>query len=307
MKRLKRFSWTFCLLTKGKVHQVVLRDVHLYLMLGLTALLFLTTSLLTFRGMKTQVLFSEYRERLLVKEQHINSLKWLGDEIRLLEQELERFASFDDKLRYALDVGSIDRKLRIMGIGGPSAIDTLKGRISRSSFALVSEVVRDAYFAEQMVELEQSSYEGVLERVKSIVDLKRHTPSIWPTHGYISSGFGYRRHPIRRSISFHSGIDIANCRGTKVYATACGVVDFAGWQSGYGKFVSIDHGYGIKTKYGHLQKILVEVGQKVRRGELIGTMGSSGVSTGPHLQYEVRILNNPVNPLNYIIRDTLTY
>jgi murein DD-endopeptidase MepM/ murein hydrolase activator NlpD len=307
MKKLKRFSWTFCLLTKGKMHQVVLKDVHLYFMLGLTALLFLATSLLTFRGMKTRVLFSEYRERLLVKEQHINSLKWLGDEIRVLEQELEHFASFDDKLRYALDIGSVERKLRVMGIGGPSAIDTLKGRISRSSFALVSEVVRDAYFAEQMVKLEQSSYEGVLEKVKSIVDLKRHTPSIWPTHGYISSGFGYRRHPIRRSVSFHRGIDIANCRGTKVYATACGVVDFAGWQSGYGRFISIDHGYGIKTKYGHLQKILVEVGHEVRRGELIGTIGSSGVSTGPHLQYEVRILNNPVNPLNYIIRDTLTY
>lgn len=307
MKRIKRFSWTFCLLTKRGVRQVILRDTHLYLMLALTTFLFLSTSLLTIRGIRTKALFTEYKGKLLVKEQYITFLKQLGDEIRSLEQEIELFASFDDKLRYALDIDLLERNLRVRGIGGPSAIDTLKGRIPKSSFALVSELVRDAYFAEQMVKLEQSSYEEVLEKAKSIIELKRHTPSIWPTHGYISSGFGYRRHPIRKSIMFHKGIDIANCPGTKVYATADGVIDFAGWQSGYGKYISVNHGYGIKTKYGHLQKILVEVGQEVRRGELIGTVGNSGESTGPHLQYEVRVLNNPVNPLKYIIRDTLTY
>lgn len=307
MKKIKRFSWTFCLVTRGRIGQVVLRDTQLYLMLALTGCLFLATSLLTIRGIRTRALFGEYQSRLLVKERRITSLERLGDEIRTLEQELEHFAAFDDKLRHALDIGSLDRNLRVMGIGGPSPIDTLKGLISRSSFALVSELVKNANFAEQMVDLEQSSYEEVHKKVKSILDLKQHTPSIWPTRGNITSGFGYRRHPIKKSVEFHRGLDIANCTGTKVYATADGVVDFAGRQAGYGKYLSIDHGYGIKTKYGHLNKILVEAGDTVKRGDLIATMGRTGYVTGSHLHYEVRILNNPVNPLNYIIRDTLTY
>ncbi len=307
MKKPKRLSWTFSFLTRGTIKQVVLRDTHLYCMVVLTGLLFLATSLLTIRGIRTKALFNEYREELMIKQGYIASLERLDNEIVSLNQQIEGFTSYDDKLRHALDLHLLNRNLRVMGIGGPSAIDTLKGKLPRSSFELVSELAKNAYFTEQMVELEQSSYEEVLKRTKNIIDLKRHTPSIWPTRGYISSGFGYRRHPIRKTINFHRGIDIANCRGTKVYATADGVVDFAGWQSGYGKYISIDHGYGIKTKYGHLQRMLVVVGQEVRRGDLIATMGSSGVSTGPHLQYEVRVLNNAVNPLNYIIRDTLTY
>jgi murein DD-endopeptidase MepM/ murein hydrolase activator NlpD len=307
MKRIKRFSWTFSFLTPGSVRQVVVRDIHIYLTLALTAFLFLATSLLTVRGVRTKALFSEYKERLLVKEKHIANLSYLSSEIESLEQELKLFALFDDKLRHALDVRSLDRNLRVKGIGGPSPIDTLKGQISRSSFAMVSEIVRNANFAEQLVGLEQSSYEELFKTAQGIIDLKQHTPSIWPTHGYITSGFGYRRHPIKKSIEFHRGLDIANCIGTKVYATADGVVDFAGRQAGYGKYVSIDHGYGIKTKYGHLHKMLVDVGDEVKRGQLIATMGRTGYVTGSHLHYEVRILNNPVNPLNYIIRDTLTY
>ncbi len=307
MKRIKRFSWTFCLLTKRGVRQVVLKDTHLYLMLALTIFLFLSTSLLTIRGIRTKTLFTEYKDKLLVKAQYITFLKQLGDEIQALEQEIELFASFDDKLRYALDIDLLERNLRVRGIGGPSPIDTLKGRVSKSSFALVSELVRNANFAEQMVDIERSSYEEVFKKAKSIIDLKRHTPSIWPTHGSITSGFGYRRHPIRKTVEFHKGLDIANCTGTKIFAPADGVVDFVGRQGGYGKYLSIDHGYGIKTKYGHLHRMLVAEGDTVKRGDLIATMGRTGYTTGSHLHYEVRILNNAVNPLNYIIRDTLTY
>jgi murein DD-endopeptidase MepM/ murein hydrolase activator NlpD len=307
MKRIKRFSWTFCIVTKQGVRQFTLRDIYLYLMLVLTTVLFLSTSLLTIRGIRTKALFAEYQGKLLVKEHSLGVLGKLGEEVRELKDEIALYASFDDKLRYAVDMGSVERNLRVMGIGGPSSIDTLKGKISRSSFAMVSELVKEVNFADQMVDLEQSSYEELFRKVNDIIDLKRHTPSIWPTHGSITSGFGYRRHPIKKSIEFHRGLDIANCVGTKIYATADGVVDFAGRQAGYGNYLSIDHGYGIKTKYGHLQRMLVAEGEVVKRGQLIATMGRTGYVTGSHLHYEVRILNNPVNPLNYIIRDTLTY
>jgi len=99
----------------------------------------------------------------------------------------------------------------------------------------------------------------------------------------------------------------SNLPGTHIYATADGVVDFVGRHAGFGNYLSIDHGYGFKTKYGHLLRIFVKEGQEAKRGDLIATMGRTGLATGTHLHYEVRILNRPVNPISYIIRDTLTY
>ncbi|TET24515.1 MAG: M23 family metallopeptidase [Candidatus Cloacimonadota bacterium] len=307
MIKMKRRSWTFSFVSGKGIRQFVLKDTYLYCLLGFAVFLFLTTSLLTLRGIKTRNLYTEYKEREAIREEHITSLRERGKEINLLNERLGRYSAFDNKLRNVVDFAALERKLRIMGIGGPSSIDTLKNDLSKSSFRIVSKLVQDFNFADKLIDLEQVSYEEVLKKLKAAVDLKRHTPSIWPTRGYISSGFGYRRHPLRKSVEFHSGLDIANATGTKIYATADGVVDFTGRLGGYGKYLSIDHGYGFKTKYGHLHRIIVEKGQSVRRGELIATMGRTGYATGTHLQYEVRIFNNPVNPIDYIIRDILAY
>ncbi|MGB0661022.1 MAG: DUF5930 domain-containing protein [Mangrovicoccus sp.] len=115
-----------------------------------------------------------------------------------------------------------------------------------------------------------------------------------------TSGFGYRRDPIRGGSRLHAGVDWAGAYGTAVKATADGVVVFAGWQSGYGRLVKIKHEFGIETRYAHLAKINVKVGQKVSRGKLIGAMGSSGRSTGTHLHYEVRVGGKATNPMTYI-------
>ncbi len=122
-------------------------------------------------------------------------------------------------------------------------------------------------------------------------------PSIWPTNGIVSSPYGLRW----GGTDFHPGIDIANDMGTPIVATADGVVEYAGWNSGgYGNMVDINHGNGIMTRYGHASQVVVTAGQYVKRGQLIAYMGSTGFSTGPHVHYEVHVNGQRVNPISYL-------
>lgn len=124
-----------------------------------------------------------------------------------------------------------------------------------------------------------------------------HIPSIWPTTGVVSSPYGLRW----GGTDFHPGMDIANDMGTPIVATADGVVEYAGWNSGgYGNMVDINHGNGLMTRYGHASQVVVRVGEHVKRGQLIAYMGSTGFSTGPHVHYEVHVNGNRVNPISYL-------
>lgn len=128
------------------------------------------------------------------------------------------------------------------------------------------------------------------------------TPSIWPTTGSISSGFGWRNAPMEGASETHQGIDIASNIGVPVVATADGKVVKSGWAAGYGNIVQIDHGNGIETIYGHNSQLVVTTDQSVKKGQLIAYVGSTGVSTGPHVHYEVRVNNSAVDPMKYLVR-----
>jgi murein DD-endopeptidase MepM/ murein hydrolase activator NlpD len=125
-------------------------------------------------------------------------------------------------------------------------------------------------------------------------------PSIWPVRGQITAGFGQRMDPFSGEGAFHAGVDISVPFGTRVEAPADGIVLEAGPESGYGNEILIDHGYGLTTKYGHLSKIFVVVGQVLKRGQVIGAVGMTGKTTGPHLHYEVHVKDTPVNPTKYL-------
>jgi murein DD-endopeptidase MepM/ murein hydrolase activator NlpD len=131
-------------------------------------------------------------------------------------------------------------------------------------------------------------------------DIYMATPRGWPVSGYISSPFGYRIHPQKGTREMHTGLDIAAEPGSPVKVTADGIVSFAGWSGGSGNLVVIEHGFGYSTCYAHNKKILVQVGEKVNRGEIISYVGSTGNSTGPHSHYEVWIDGKPVNPKTYL-------
>ena len=125
-------------------------------------------------------------------------------------------------------------------------------------------------------------------------------PSIWPVDGKVTSSFGEREDPFNGEGAFHSGVDISAGFGEPIHATADGIVEFADKTSGYGREVILDHGHGVKTVYGHMSGFAITTGDEVRRGQVIGYIGMSGRSTGPHVHYEVRIQNVPVNPHKYL-------
>jgi murein DD-endopeptidase MepM/ murein hydrolase activator NlpD len=146
--------------------------------------------------------------------------------------------------------------------------------------------------------------QGVLELWETLSErqsLIAATPNIKPARGWFTSKFGYRLSPFTNRPVMHNGLDIAAAPGSPIYAPADGIVSFAGYDAGYGKLVSIDHGYGVVTRFGHTSQIFVEVGQKIKRRDVIAAVGTTGRSTGPHVHYEVRVNNVPVDPQNYVL------
>ncbi len=232
-------------------------------------------------------------------------VSFFAQEIKKARGMLEEVKENDESLRGLLEMKS--RKAIIenekKGMGGPTRedINSLKlamagklGEMSqRDIFTQSDSLMKEA-------ERRIQSSKQLLNKVESERAIYRSTPNMWPTFGSITSGFGFRVHPLFQQYDFHTGIDIANIQGTKIYATADGTVKVADWQPGYGRMIIIAHKYNYETYYGHLYRILVEAGDKVKRGDLIGLMGSSGTATGTHLHYEVQYQGRPVNPSRYL-------
>ena len=142
-----------------------------------------------------------------------------------------------------------------------------------------------------------------LRASEAVLRERGYTPTVWPVNGKLEGGFGGRRNPFGGpGYEFHSGQDIEAPWGAPVVSGASGRVSFVGWQNGYGQLVIVDHGGGLTTRYGHLSHIDVAANQTVSRAQLLGKVGSTGRSTGPHLHYEVRINDQPVNPMQYLLQ-----
>lgn len=163
--------------------------------------------------------------------------------------------------------------------------------------------LRESAMSGHMTHALESTYGGLLDN-DSLFNIAS-APSLWPVQGIVTSSFGERMDPFNGEGAFHKGIDIATSMGSPVRASADGVVIIAAMANGYGREVRIDHGHGIQTIYGHMSGFAVVTGEEVKRGEIIGYVGSSGRSTGPHLHYEVLIHDTPVNPHKYL-RETMT-
>lgn len=234
-----------------------------------------------------------------------NELGRLRVEKRNRQQELQRVTANLEELRQELMVlAQNDAKVRVLarlskprpadalaGIGGPPEED------SASDFSAAQRQIDEIMQSIDMRRVSQEELYGALNDERSLLGAK---PRGWPTRGWVTSGFGMRRSPFSGRRAMHEGIDIASRTGTPVHATADGIVSQAETTSGYGKLVVIDHGYGFKTYYGHNSKIHVRIGQRVKRGALIASVGNTGSSTGSHVHYEVRRNNVPLNPKKYL-------
>lgn len=180
------------------------------------------------------------------------------------------------------------------------AYDELYGNDIKQAWLNIDQLSRSMYYASLSLDETQTLADNKQEYTMVI-------PAIWPIDRTklrrISSLYGLRVHPKFGYGRMHEGIDLAAPHGTDVYATGDAVVTRANWQRGYGNIIELNHGFGYRTRYAHLQKVFVKSGDSVSRGALIGTVGSTGVSTGPHLHYEVHFRGNHVDPINYFNKD----
>ena len=233
--------------------------------------------------------------------QRIQIKKYAG-EINLLKSKLVGLNDFEKKLRIIANIEKSDVQNNLFGIGGsmPEDLDTSILPSERHS-SLLREMNDQVDEIDAALGRQEDGFTELYAFIEEQKNILASTPAIRPTKGWFSSGFGYRTSPFTGRRTFHKGLDIANKTHTPIIASADGVVAFAGKKGGMGLMIKIDHGHGMATRYGHLSKINVKRGEAVERGDVIGLMGNTGRSTGPHLHYEVRLNGVAVNPIKYIL------
>jgi len=217
-----------------------------------------------------------------------------------LEFEMRKLREFDRKLRIITNLEAPGGKGQSLGMGGPSPEDDAL-TLGKAKGDLVNRMHSDLDQLRGEARMRETSLNELHEYLLRQRSILASTPSIWPARGWVTSGFGYRTSPFTGLKEMHAGMDIANSSGTPVVAPADGVVVGIDRQMGLGKVLTINHGQGIRTRYGHLSEVYVGVGRQVKRGERVGAIGSTGRSTGPHLHYEVMVNGVPVNPTRYIL------
>ncbi|HYC30850.1 MAG TPA: M23 family metallopeptidase [Gemmatimonadales bacterium] len=217
-----------------------------------------------------------------------------------LADTLNRISQRDARIRVLANLEPSDPQVQAAGIGGPAEPEPAgePGTTVRRS----QEIRVDLNALIRRANLLSSSFREAADSLAVHSARLAATPSIMPTQGWLSSAFtSMRSHPILHLARPHEGIDVTAPMGSPIEAPAAGRVIDAGWESGYGNTVTIDHGFGTVTKFAHTSKILVKVGERVARGQRIALVGNSGLATGPHLHYEVHVNGRPVDPLRYVL------
>jgi murein DD-endopeptidase MepM/ murein hydrolase activator NlpD len=218
-----------------------------------------------------------------------------------LADTISTISARDARIRVLANLEPIDPQVQAAGIGGPSASTLDSGSVTGLA-RRTAEVRVDLSALIRRANLLASSFKEATDSLAKHRARLAATPSIMPTQGWLTSAFSsMRSHPILHLARPHEGIDVTAPMGSPIEAPATGIVREAGWKTGYGNVVTLDHGYGIVTKFAHASKLLVKTGQRVSRGQRIALVGNSGLATGPHLHYEVHVNGRPVNPLKYVL------
>ncbi|MFO7923222.1 MAG: M23 family metallopeptidase [Bacteroidales bacterium] len=250
------------------------------------------------------------KERILKREVNQLSIQYeiLNKQLDHVSYVLDDIQNRDDNIyRIVFNAEPIPKSIRTAGFGGVNRYSELEGYENSD---LIIETTKRLDILKKQLYVQSTSYDEVVELALNKEDMLASIPSIQPVAirdiRRIGGYFGMRIHPIYKIRMHHSGMDFTAPRGTDVYATGNGVVSrivISKARRDYGTFIEIDHGYGYKTLYGHLDEVLVRRGQEVKRGDVIGLVGNTGASTAPHLHYEVKQNNRPINPINYFYGD----
>ena len=242
------------------------------------------------------------------KESNIRKIQVekFSHQVKNFETEMARLERFEKKLRVITALENSPKSVeKNWGVGGPYGLATssFNTAMGRGAASMIERLSNGLDHLDKQVKIQSISFQELDNFFKNQKSLLSSTPSIWPTRGWVTSGFGFRKSPFTGLREKHEGWDIAARSGSPVRATADGEVVVEGREYGYGNMVEINHGYGVVTRYGHNSKHFVKVGDHVKRGQVISLVGNTGRSTGPHLHYEVLLHGIPVSPKNYILED----
>ncbi len=309
-KAFLKKSWTLRFVTEHSKKSVVIKIKPMHIMVFLCAVLCIFV-----------FMAKDYNTKLRANEMRLQALKEANDQqtlyIEKLQAEKQQMAGLVDRqnLELAEKLRDIEQKnsevRQIVGLKNKKvatndqpAHRVIKANRSAliyknmaSQTALLHKKIDTSEKEVNVIEKKAIEYKEELERRQRALNAM---PSIWPADGYISSDFGFRLHPVYGYVRYHSGIDIAAPYGEPIYSAAAGVVVDSGYMSGYGYCVKVDHGNGLQTLYGHCSVLVAKNGDFVRKGQIIARVGSTGVSTGPHLHYEVLASGVQTDPAPYL-------
>jgi len=289
----------FCL--QKKFAKVVLAVTGVFILAFLGSSVYFTKQYLKLQG-------NEIELARIQKESNIRKIQVekFSHQVKNFETEMARLERFEKKLRVITALENSPKSVeKNWGVGGPYGLATssLNTAMGRGTASMIERLSNGLDHLDKQAKIQSISFQELDNFFKNQKSLLSSTPSIWPTHGWVTSGFGFRKSPFTGLREKHEGWDIAARSGSPVRATADGEVVVEGREYGYGKMIKINHGYGVVTVYGHNSKHLVKAGEHVKRGQIIAFVGNTGRSTGPHLHYEVLLHGIPVSPKNYILED----
>jgi len=253
--------------------------------------------------------FYDSPEEIILKNENAQYAKQIAifnKKIDNIDKILSSLEYRDNNIyRTLLELDPIPDAIRENGIGGSNRYENLEGY---DNSHLIIETVKRLDKISKELYIQSKSYDNIIAQSKQKEDMLKHIPSIQPILNKqltrIASYFGWRKDPVYKVRKHHDGIDFTAPKGTPIHATGDGIVSLVKKsRRGYGNQIEINHGYGYTSKYAHMARFNVKLGQKVKRGEVIGFVGNTGKSTGPHVHYEVRKNNKPVNPINFFIQD----
>lgn len=278
-------------------HRVITALRRFFANAGVAAVIFVI--LIMIFGLPSEKELKSENSRLL------SQYKLMSRELDNALAVLEDIRMRDDNLyRVMFNADPIPEDVRQFDFAGTARYDSLE---SMDNARLVIATTAKLDLLKRQLYVQSNSFDEIVQMYRGKDEMYKCIPAIQPVANknlkQMASGYGNRIDPIYGTVRYHAGMDFSAAVGTDIYATGDGTVEDAGWESGYGNCVVIDHGYGYKTRYAHMSRIGVRSGEKVIRGQVIGAVGNTGKSTGPHLHYEVIVKGRTVNPVNYYYMD----
>ena len=305
---MKKSRWTVIVVPQGtstsRVIEVSHTAVKLVGTLGLAAVM---VALLLGYGTIAKTLDMRRAQEIAAENTRLaEELGQIQGRLATLTDSVSSLERRDSQVRLLANLEPISPEVHAAGIGGPSVAPATEEQ-SSVLLSRAAEVRVDLGALIRRANLLTRSFREAADSLSAHTQRLAATPSIMPTQGWLTSAFqAMREHPILHQARPHEGVDITAPAGTPIEAPATGTVTFAGWETGYGNMVVIDHGFGIVTRFAHASRLLATRGSKVTRGERIALVGNTGLSTSPHLHYEVHVNGRPVNPLKYVLPNVVT-